>query len=168
MSEIEYIAPGAEFAEEVAKNTREGHLVRANRVFTRGWRDAVPDLPLRFSVVLVRPDRKAVTQLDRRLRDEDEPQMQLCRQDAGAVEVTVDGQRIGDLPADDARLLAELDAAIDLYSPRVLEIRYTTRGRLDYIAVELVRPEVRLCSSCNLPHTGTHVNCDRCRAKRYR
>jgi len=165
----EYRTPvGAEFAEEVSEHMREGQPARANQAFARGWRDAVPDLPLRFSVILVRPDRKVITGLDKQLRDENEPEMCLQRVDLSTVTVnlTEGGQRIGNLPADDARLLHELDADAALYRPQVLEIRYNARGRLDHIAVELVRPEVRLCSSCGEPHAGSHVNCDKCRSKR--
>jgi hypothetical protein len=165
----EFVAPaGSEFAKEISEHLREGDHGSASRAFARGWRDAVPDLPLRFSVILVRPDRDVIASLYKQLRDGDE--LEMCLQRVSASEVTVNlvdgGQRIGDIPAADARLLHELDADSALYRPQVSEVRYTARGRFDYIAVELVRPEVKLCSSCGEPHTTPHVNCAKCRSER--
>ena len=159
--------PAAEMLGEVAEHLRGGHTGRAQAAFSRGWRDAVPELPLRFSVILVRPDREVVAEVDKLVREGTEVKMQLERIDESLVQVVLaDAQRVGNLPAEDARLLQDLGADADLYSPLVLEIRYNEKGRLDYIAVELVRPEVRYCSACSRQHSGPHVNCEECRAKR--
>jgi len=160
----------AELAEEISGHVRDGAHDRAARAFRRGWRDAVPELPLRFSVILVRADRELVAWLHRQLVDHSEPEIALRRSDESSVDVVIaaTGQRLGSLPAQDARLLAELDAADDLYRPQVMEIRYDERGRFDHIAVELVRPQLRYCSACTKPHAGPYVNCDECRAKRRR
>lgn len=160
----------SELADEVSAYVREGKHGRATQAFQRGWRDAVPELPLRFSVVLVRPDRELVAQIHRRLVDKIEPKLCLQRTDEFSVQVVLadDGQRLGSLPAQDARLLADLQAPDALYHPQVLEIRYDDQGRFHRIAVELVRPELRYCSACGNKHSGPHINCADCRSKRRR
>lgn len=165
-SEIEERA--RELAERVEDQRRKGSLSSARRAFSQNWRDAVPELPLRFSVILVRPERDALAELLRRMRKHaaNPPELRLHRASAELVEVRLGRMRIGDLPAQDAKLLKELGADAKLYRPQLIEIRNNERGKLDYVAIELVRPEIHYCSSCGAKHDGTHVNCEDCRRKR--
>jgi hypothetical protein len=158
---------GAEFSQEITEHLREGDRGRAHRAFARGWREAVPDLPLRFTTILVHPERQVIAEFSPLLREGVEPELKLQRKAKGEVIVQSQesGKTVGSLPAADARLLLELEAD-ELYKPRVVEVLYDQRGRFDYIAVELVRPEVRFCSSCGEPHSGTDVNCEKCRRAR--
>lgn len=159
----------AELVGEISEHVREGNPGRAESAFRRGWRDSVPELPLRFSVVLVRPDRDVVSAIHRLINDGSEPELTLQREDNNLVLVMMtSGERVGNLPALDSRLLLEFGDDADLYRPQVLEIRYDDNGRFDYIAVELVRPEVRYCTSCGEKHDGPHANCAKCRGKRRR
>jgi len=166
MSETPENNTAAELADEVSGHVREGKMGRAKRAFHEGWRDAVPELPLRFSVILVRLDRDVAKELRRLARQGKEQVLLLSRTGESQVDVIweEENKRLGSLPAEDARLLGEYGEDADLYRPQLLEIRYE-EGRLDHVAIELVRPEVRYCPSCGKKHTGPYINCDECRKK---
>lgn len=104
------------------------------------WRDAVPELPARFAVVLVRPAIKSVRTLHKRLRAGGDEALVLYKGQRGALDVVVQrtGERLGSLPPEDTKLLRELGAELQDWRPRVLEIKFTLRRRLEHIIVDLV------------------------------
>lgn len=146
-----------------------GNLSSAKAAFTRSWREAVPELPARFSTILVHLDRRAVAALLERMRRNSgrKPHLKLSRNDEGRVAVvTSRGERLelGCLPHEDVKMLEELDA-LDDYRPRLLEVRHDESGSLRYVAVELVRPVPRKpCSSCGARHSHRGPLCDDCYA----
>jgi hypothetical protein len=142
-----------DLAERVDSYLRRGALQTARRAFNKSWRDAVPELPLRFSVILVRPERSVVVAILHMMRNgQSAPQLGFVFDDGAVAVHRVDTtDRLGQLPTQDARLLSELGAGAELYTPHLLEIRTTSAGRLDYVAVELVRPEERSCLICGEP-----------------
>jgi hypothetical protein len=160
-----------ELAKEVKAHVREGSSTEAKRAFSRAWRDAVPELPLRFSVILDKPSAEAVTKMVQRSRQTGAPpELRFRRVSDRQVEVTALHARaaLGVLPKQDAQLLSELGSEAKIYRPQLLEINNNSDGTLNYIAIEVVRPETRYCSSCGKKHAGEHINCDQCRQKRRR
>jgi len=162
-----------ELAARVQESLDRGAVSQAKRAFTQGWRETVPALPLRFSVILVRLNRKSIKDVLRLWRKNkgQAPQLKL---DWGEETVQVRMARgrklvLGCLPASDAELLRDMGPkAQKLYRPQLLEVRRTETGEIDYVAVELVRPELRICSSCGKEHSGKHTNCEDCRKRRQR
>lgn len=162
-----------DLVERVEAGVERGNVSSAAAAFTRSWRDAVPELPLRFSVILVRVDRRAVAQLIARMRRNKgrPPQLKLDHIDEKTVRVvTARGKRLilGELPHADVKLLVELGKDARLYRPQLLEIRHDEEGKLRYLAVELVRPELQVCPVCGKKHSGSHLRCNNCRRKRRR
>lgn len=137
-----------DLATRVEERLAKGSPDAAKREFTRNWRAAVPDLPLRFSVILVRVKEKEVREVLRKRRENDgtPPQLRLDFDEEGRIKVRMARGaklRLGDIPASDADLLAQLGKkARRLYRPHLLEVRHDDEtGRLEYVAVELVRAE---------------------------
>jgi hypothetical protein len=161
----------ADMAERVEDKRRQGSISNARAAFSRSWREAVPELPLRFSVILVHTDEKNILRLAKRLgrQSSTPPKLKLIRRHEGYIDVLTSGNVIlGRLPSADSQLLRELGPAAKSYEPQLIEIRNTPEEGLDYIAIELVRPELKYCSSCGKQHDGAHVNCQECRQKRRR
>jgi hypothetical protein len=161
---------GRRLADKVAEHLAGGEPERASRALARGWRDAVPELPLRFAVILTGLDAKAIAAALRRSSNRGEPPRLRLRRVEGRIEVlTIRGARpLGRLPEREVRMLDELGADAHLYRPQLLEVEHDPEGALVRVAVELVRPEMRICSSCGRKHSGDHVNCERCRRRRRR
>lgn len=140
--------PVDDLATRVEERLAQGSPDQAKREFTRSWRDTVPELPLRFSVILVRVKDKAVREVLRRRRENDgvAPQLRLDYEEEGRIKVRMARGaklRLGDLPAADVDLLEQLGKkARRLYRPQLLEVRHDDEsGKLEYVAVELVRAE---------------------------
>lgn len=161
---------GQKLADKVEEHINKGDTSSAKRAFSRSWRDAVPDLPLRFSVILVKPDKAAIERMIKRIRKDGlTPKLKLVHTRDGDWEVrTSSDRRLGSLPNQDGKLLDELGGDSRLYDPELLEIRTDDEDNFSHIAVELVRPEVRYCSSCGKEHQDDHANCAECRSKRRR
>lgn len=161
---------GQKLADKVEEHISKGDSSSAKRAFSRSWREAVPELPLRFSVILVKPDKDAIERVMKRIRSGKEgPKLKLVHSREGDWEVrTSSDKRLGSLPSQDGKLLDEFGADSRLYSPKLLEIRTDEEDNLSHMAVELVRPEVRYCSSCGKEHQDEHANCAECRSKRRR
>jgi hypothetical protein len=159
---------GRKLRDQVEEHLSKGDKTSAKRAFSRSWRDAVPDLPLRFSVILVKTDPEAIEGVAKKMRQgKKAPKLRLVHTRSGSWEVRAT-RTLGSLPAPDGKLLTELGASSRLYRPELLEIRSDEKGDFDYIAVELVRPETNFCSSCGKEHKGEHENCSDCRALRRR
>lgn len=140
-----------ELAARVERNLDAGSLDGAKRAFTQNWREVVPELPLRFSVILVRLNRSNVADvLKLRKKATKEggsgPQLKLDFDEEGRVKVRMARGRklrLGDLPHADAELLEQLGKkARRLYRPELLEVRRDKETHeINYVAVELVRAE---------------------------
>ena len=167
----EHIADGRDMAERVEELVRDGRPDAARRVFSQGWRDAVPELPERFPVRLRKLDRDLLGQIARRLVGRSQPPaLRFDTLDAHTVVRSVDDDDsvIGQLKSADARYLTGLGEDAALYSPQLLEIGIDDAGNVNSVALSVVRPELRVCSSCTGRHADAHVNCADCRAKRRR
>lgn len=164
-------AEATDLVGRVDAGVERGNVPSAQAAFTRSWRDAVPELPLRFSVMLVRVDRRAVSSLHARIRKargRKAPPLKLERVDERTVRViTARGKRLvlGELPHADVKLLTELGRNSRHYRPQLLEISHDEEGQFRYIAVELVRPEMHRCPGCSRKHSGAHTYCADCRRR---
>lgn len=161
---------GQKLVDKVEEHISKGDSSSAKRAFSRSWREAVPELPLRFSVILVKPDKEAIERVIKRMRSgKDVPKLKLVHSRDGDWEIrTSSDKRLGNLPSQDGKLLDEFGSASRLYDPQLLEIRTDEEDNFSHMAVELVRPEVRYCSSCGKEHQDDHANCAQCRSKRRR
>lgn len=152
---------------KVSEGIEQGRGPAAKAALSRSWRDAVPELPIRFSVALKKPDHKATRELLRRARKNagSAPPLRLVRENDRTYVETVRGKRlrIGRLPSSDARLLEAFGRDAKLYRPQILEVRYDDDNRVRYVAIELVRGEIYSCPACKKRHSGPHAYCDRCR-----
>lgn len=160
----------ASVVDQITDYLQQGKTAQAKSLLSKRWRDLVPSLPLRFSVVLEKPGDKAVLAIARGMQHGQEPPSLLLKprskRHGGYYVASEDGKRLGDLPVRDAEFLRSLGDEAELYSPHLLEIRTREKGKLELIAIELVRPELHNCSSCDKRHSGEHANCDECRSKR--
>lgn len=155
----------SEFAERVQEQVDEGKVDKARRIVSRSWREAVPELPQRFPVILSHPDKERVARMVKKIRSGgDIPELKMVLRGKKAKITSKSGKRIGDLSARDRDFLKSLGKAARLYEPRLLEIKSDDDGKLSSVAVELVRPEVSVCPECESYHPGIHVLCDDCRA----
>jgi hypothetical protein len=157
-----------EMQKKVLEGLQGGRAPAAKAALTRSWRDAVPDLPVRFSVVLRKTDAQAVAELLRRARRNrgSSPPLRLRKRKGVIYVETVRGARleIGQLPRSESQLLSDFGADAKLYRPQLLEVRYDDDNRVRFVAIELVRPELFQCPSCDRRHKGPHAYCSKCRA----
>lgn len=131
---------------EISDKLAEGQTIGAKRVLTSSWRDAVPELPVRFAVILVRLDKDAVKALLKRMRkSKSKPGLKLDWKEDRIEVVTSRGKtlRIGDLPISDSMMMTDLGDKAKKYRPQLLQIQQTESGDIDYLAIELVRPETK-------------------------
>jgi len=155
--------------DEVARLLAEGRRRAAeNRIDAAGER--LSDLPLRFSVIVQRPNETRVGELAARLREGGAIGRLSLRgiRRLAPTEIVWRKERIGQLPSHVSDLLRQMGPEARRYAVHVLEIAYASDGSLASFAVELERPERRVCSSCGAEHDGESINCDACRAQRKR
>lgn len=170
--ENDRLADARDLIARIDDNLQQGKAAQAKSLFARRWRDLVPELPLRFPIVLAKPSERAAAKLAQGMKGGQEPPaLKLVPRSArhgGYVVSTSEGTRLGDLPAKDAEFLRSLGEDAALYTPHLLELRPPTKetDRPVLIAVELVRPELRYCSFCGKRHSDPHVNCADCRRER--
>jgi hypothetical protein len=165
------IAEGRGLADRVEELVRDGRPEAARRVFAQNWRDSVPDLPERFSVSLRKINRDLLGVIARRLVGRSlPPELEFHSVDLEIAVRSVDDdhQVIGWLRPVDARFLNDLGEDASLYRPQLLEIGVDKSGSPSSVAISVVRPELRSCSSCGARHADAHVNCAKCRALRRR
>lgn len=159
----------SEVPQEVEEKLREGQVSQARRRLTAStdsWRDALPELPLRFPVKLVRLDSAAATDLLRRsVRSRGRPPLRLEKRDKGIVVVTSRGKKleVGFLPQSESDMLLDIDPKLRVFRPRLLDIGRDEEGTVTSVAVELLRPELHRCPECGNRHSGTHQLCKKCR-----
>ncbi len=160
-----------ELADEISSLMADGRSRKAIDALLAGVEDVLPDLPLRFSLLLIRVDSEGIKDYIRQYRKTgSRPTLQLVKpKGSGQFVITWRKGRIGQLSSEDSDLLRSFGRRRRLYEPRVLEVTYSAdKLKVETLAIELVRPEVRLCSSCGKQHTGIHLNCEECRGKRKR
>jgi hypothetical protein len=157
-------------ADKVAESKDRGSDIGAKQAFTKEWKEAVPELPHRIPALLVRVDPKAVNLVLARIRDDRQPELKVDGSfETGFCVRMSRGKktRIGDLSARDLETLRELGKkALKVYKPQLLEVTRNEQGKVNTVAIELVRPEGRLCSSCGKPFYEDRTNCKNCRQKR--
>lgn len=161
----EQVAKQRQFADEVDDLIRAGRPRLAQQALEQAVADCLPDLPLRFSLLVRRIDEPQVLALAEAVRASDTVDIRL-RESDGAVQVRWGAGRLGQLSARDSELLRGFGRQAALYDPRVLEISFGIEGGVSTFAIELTRPEFRRCSSCGRLHSGLHINCDDCRRRR--
>jgi hypothetical protein len=74
---------------------------------------------------------------------------------------------VGFLSADAITVLRRAGEHKRLYEVKPLQLKGIESGKFEF-QMELVRPDLRQCSSCGSLHTAEHVNCEECRKKRRR
>lgn len=160
----------ASVVEQITDYLQQGKTTQAKSLLSKRWRELVPGLPLRFSVVLDRPGEGVVLAIARSMQHgQAPPTLHLkarSKRHGGYYVASDDGKRLGDLPARDAEFLRSIGEDASLYVPQLLEIRTREKGKLELIAVELVRPELHRCPVCGKDYDGEQPTCSECRRKR--
>jgi hypothetical protein len=131
---------------EIAEKIASGQTVSAKRTLTQTWRDAVPSLPVRFAVILVRLEKKTALEIIKRMKKTQSPPQIILKWEKDRVEVwTARGKKLhlGDLPSSDTLMLSDLGEQAKKYRPQILEIKTDDQGVVEHIAIELVRPETK-------------------------
>ena len=159
-----------ETADEALSLAAEGRVEAARRTIAAGLPAGLPELPLRFTVSLVHlADTQIKDLVDVRQAIGESPSLLLSRlSDGKGYGVRWFGGQLGRLSRQDIQTLNEFGAAVGWFSVRLTELHVAEDGRADHLEVELVRPELRVCSSCGRLHAGSEVNCDECRHLRRR
>ncbi|WP_217924677.1 hypothetical protein [Miltoncostaea oceani] len=136
--------------EEVEDLLREGRPRLATQALIDAFADCLPELPLRFSLLLVRVDEQTALEVAQGIRRGDKVSLTLTDGPREALSVYWGARRVGDLAASDRELVLEFGEHRALYTPRVLEILFRpgAGGGLQTFAIELVRPEQRRCPRC--------------------
>lgn len=134
----------ARMQELVQQSLERGRVPAAKAALSRSWRNNVPELPVRFSVLLVRLRQEDCAAVLRRLRANrgSKPPLRLLRARDGSVRVcTSRGQKLilGDLPRGEVRLLQDLGSDASLYHPELLEVLHDSHGQVRSVSIELVR-----------------------------
>ena len=132
---------------DISEKISSGQHIGAKRALTNSWRDAVPDLPVRFAVILVRLDRDNTRTILKRMRkSKTKPNLRLVWEDDHIEVWTSRGTpiRIGDLPVSDSIMMNDLGDKAKKYKPQLLEINTSDEtGEIEYLAIELVRPDTK-------------------------
>lgn len=151
-----------EVADEVAQLLSLGHHHAAERALVRGGGAVLPDLPLRFGMVLRAVRQRASRDLVVAVREGRTVTLTLDDPGDGPILVRWDAQVVGQLAGHDTALVRAFGERRALYTPRLLEL--AIRGdRVHTIAVEMTRPELRECDRCGAMHADAFVVCDACR-----
>lgn len=154
----------------VQTSLEEGNPSAAKGAITRNWRDAVPSLPLRFTVVLVRAntaDLKKLIQRNKKSKSSS-PQLKIVKEKKSYFVRTSRGEKLtlGEMPYDDVQLLEEMGRDAKLFRPRLLEIYYNEQGKVRGVSIEMVRPDPeeerkkkdkRKMKNEDFPHTSVHL-----------
>lgn len=140
----EHLSEAEKLINEVDEKLDSGSEAAAKNTFNRDWRDAVPDLPLRFSVILSNINIKNIKQILEKTKGYKYPQLTLFLHEGGISVKMSRGRKltIGMLPEADSQMLLELgNKAVKAYKPVILELGRNDQGGIIYIAVELIRKE---------------------------
>lgn len=161
----EQVAKQRQIADEVDDLIRAGRPRLAQQALEQAVADCLPDLPLRFSLLVRRIDEVQVLALAEAVRASQDVDLRLMRSE-DTVQLRWSAGRLGQLSARDSELLRGFGRQAALYDLRVLEISFGIEGGVSTFAIELSRPEFRRCSSCGRLHSGLHINCEDCRRRR--
>jgi hypothetical protein len=149
---------------------------RAHRIFDQEWELTVlPQLPLRHPFEIERLDNQGMRMLLERDAANEAVSLHLKRgvdrRMPAAVAVVASSESkeeaIGFLSAEAQAVLERAGDYAELYSVKPLQLTGIGTGNLQF-QMELVRPDLRQCSSCGALHADEHVNCEECRKKRRR
>jgi hypothetical protein len=161
----EKIEQGRRLTGRVEDLLQQGRPVEAKRALARSWQDVAPELPLRWTLLLERVSRRAVLRIARELSsDVNAPalELQLRGSRVPRAAVLAGGERLGQLPADQAKFLHEIGEHAALYTPQLCALRVNAEGELAIVEIELVRPELHSCEQCGSRHAGPHLVCEDC------
>lgn len=164
-SHEERLLEGRRLTEKVDEFMQQGKPLQARSVLARNWQDSVPELPLRYPVVLESVSSRFARQLARFLRAGGEkPVLTLALTGSRVARgsVSVSGRRLGDLPQEQAAYLQGLGSSASVYEPRLTAIRLSSEGEVDGVEIEMVRPELRRCPNCDKLHGGEEALCEDC------
>lgn len=165
-SHEERLVEGRRLTEKVDEFLQQGKPLQARSVLARNWQDAVPELPLRYPIVLESVSSRFARQLARFLRaggGKPELALSLTGSRVPRGSVAVSGRRLGDLPQEQAAYLQGLGESANVYEPRLMAIRLN-EGEVDSVEIEMVRPELRRCPNCDKLHGGDEALCEECLA----
>ena len=129
---------------DINSKIASGQTIGAKRALTNSWRDSVPELPVRFAVILVGLNKDNIREIVKRSRkNKTSPKLKLVWKDNKIEVWSSQGKKlhIGNLPSSDALMLSDLGKKAHRYKPKFLELDTDESGEVDYLAIELVRPE---------------------------
>lgn len=156
-------------ADRVDELLSQGKKREADLALQEALRDALPAMPLRFPLRLVRGNLAVARDLAVALRGAggEQPRLRLVRTETTPRYIVAwDKRGLGAVPARFAQLLDSFGDDALIYEPRLHRIVGMTSARELTIAVELVRPEMRQCASCRELHGDPHLLCPKCRKER--
>lgn len=162
-----------ELVEKVSEQKDRGSDIGAKQTFTRHWREVVPEMPPRIAIVLVRLNHKTALKVLERIRDGRPPELALQGSLEDGLQVKLargKQERLGNIPVRYLTALRQLgNKALRVYRPQLLEVTRDDQGKISVVAIELLRPELTVCSSCQKTfYDPEAVNCLSCRKKRRR
>lgn len=162
-----------ELVEKVAEQKDRGSELGAKQAFTRHWRQAVTEMPPRLAIVLVAVNQKTAKLALKRIRDQRPPELKLSGSLQQGLQVNFSrGKKnhLGNIPARELQILRQFgNKALRVYRPQLLEISRDQDSDSYTVAIELLRPELNICSSCGKTfYDPKQVNCPSCRQKRRR
>jgi len=161
MSEpLEHLGEGRRLTDKVDELVQQGKPAQARAVLARGWEEAVPGLPLRYPVALESFSSRVARRLARSLKEAqiaghaEVPELSLLLSGSRVPKAVVrlGDERLGDLPAEQARFLHDLGTKATLYQPHLTAIRASDEGSIAAVEIELVRPELTGCLKCGQTH----------------
>jgi hypothetical protein len=162
---LEHLDEGRRLTDKVDELIQQGKPAQARAVLARGWEEVVPGLPLRYPVALENFSSRVARRLARSLKEDQiaghvgRPELSLSLSGSRVPKAVVrlGDERLGDLPAEQARFLYELGTNATLYRPHLTAIRASDEGGIAAVEIELVRPEMTGCPKCGQAHDPAQV-----------
>lgn len=159
-----------DLADGIVERLEDGKDSAAKKYFTENWRGVVPELPYRIPVTLVSINRKSVSHLMAKAVDGKMPELKVDLDGDRFIIRFARGEKstLGSISWKDQAIIEEIGPRmLKKYKPRLVGLK-TREENAPTINIELVRPEISLCSSCGKGYYGDHANCRECRKKRRR
>jgi hypothetical protein len=154
--------------ERVLDLIEAGRQPAARRDLARNWREATPELPLRFPIVVTAFSQRGMGRLLASIRRGEKPENLRLGVSRRRIAVYIGALKLGELPRADSDFLYGLGEDRDLYRISLRAIRFDTQGRPEALEAELVREEWNVCTYCGSLHNEPHLNCTSCRKSRRR
>lgn len=154
----------------INQHVNGGRRSAAAAMITRRLSDVAPKMPLSFPTVLKKVDQDTALWIAHSLSNDESPVLTIKKTSEGKYEIRAakGRKRLGQLSTRDTEMLKGFGKDAKLYSPRLLMIHQGDDSSFDHVSIDMVRPEIRICSSCSERHTGESINCEKCRAGRKR